>query len=167
MRWMTHQTAAVGLLLSLKFSIGAVVAGFFGSIVPDVIDQKLAKFFGFSKKGQQQVFGKVHRGFSHWFGLYLLIIIACDYLIIPQWLDEIIIGFGLGGLSHVLLDMLTTKGVPILPLTKKPRLSIPICITGHISEYIFLVVMCLGFVVYSRDDCLKYLDLARDFLSKI
>ena len=167
MRWITHQIAAVGLLFSLKFSLGAVAAGFVGSILPDIIDQKLAKTFGFSKRGQQRVFGRVHRGLSHWFGLYLLLILACNYLLIADWIKEIILGFAIAALSHVLLDMLTPKGVPILPLAKKPRLSLPICSTGSLGEYIFLMAICLIYVIYMRDECLHYLNLARKFLNQI
>ena len=62
-------------------------------------------------------------------------------------LSAIIIG--LGGISHVVLDMLTPSGIPLHPFSRKNKLSFKVCSTGSVGEYVFLGVMLvlLGFLL--------------------
>ncbi|MBQ7584785.1 MAG: metal-dependent hydrolase [Desulfovibrionaceae bacterium] len=145
MRWVTHQTAALGLALVLQLPLISVMASWFGGILPDVIDQRFSKGIvkSSSRASQQRVFGKIHRGFSHWFGWYLLFFVAAEKLPLPLLAEEILWGVGLGGVSHVMLDMLTPKGVPLWPIGGGVRMVIPFCKTGSWREYAFLLLMIL------------------------
>ena len=51
--------------------------------------------------------------------------------------DAILGGFAFGALSHVLLDLCTNKGVPLLPFGGFP-FSLRICATGSFGEYALL-----------------------------
>ena len=164
MRWLTHQSCAVGIALCSHMSWIGVCAAFFGGILPDIFDQKMAKACSVTKKGQQRVFGQVHRGISHWFGLYVLLILALDRYMFQASVHAIILGLAIGALSHVLLDMLTPKGVPLLPLSKKWRLAIPVCSTGSVREYMFLVTLWVGFLFLLRHDLASLLDRVAKFL---
>ena len=53
-------------------------------------------------------------------------------------------GFALGALSHTLLDMCTTRGIPLLPFGKK-RFSLRICSTGSLAEYAILAMTIIVF----------------------
>ncbi|MBQ9536728.1 MAG: metal-dependent hydrolase [Desulfovibrionaceae bacterium] len=164
MKWITHEVGAVGLAVTLQLPLTAVVAAFFGGILPDVFDQRVARVFSRSKKGQQRVFGAVHRGLSHWFGLYLALLFMVEVWPLPLLLQEVIWGLGLGAASHVLLDMLTPKGVPLLPFSRKLRLACPICSTGTWREYLFLALMTLTWLIVNREACFVLLGRLQRFL---
>ena len=57
--------------------------------------------------------------------------------------------WNVGGISHVVLDMLTPSGIPLHPFSRKNKLSFRVCSTGSVGEYVFLGVMLvlLGFLL--------------------
>lgn len=133
---------AVLAALSLTNSPLVIGSAFIGGILPDIIDQSRAKL-GKNRQAQQRIFNATHRGASHWFGWWLLLLLACAAL--PQTLlREVAAGFALGGLSHIALDMLTVRGVPLAPFTRKGSISLRFCKTGSWKEYIFLAAVTLG-----------------------
>lgn len=142
MRWLTHQMGGLLAAISLTGSPLVIASAFVGSILPDLIDQKRAGL-GKNRREQQRIFNATHRGASHWVGWWLALFIACAAL--PQLLlREAAAGLALGGLSHVALDMLTTRGVPLMPFTRKGSIRLRFCSTGSWKEYAFLAGMTLA-----------------------
>jgi inner membrane protein len=125
MKWITHQTAGVGAALALHLPLEGVVAACLGAILPDKLDQAIAK----RSRNPQRTFNQIHRGTTHWFGWWVaILLVAC---------------------SHVVLDMLTPSGIPLHPFSRKNKLSFKVCSTGSVGEYVFLGVMLvlLGFLL--------------------
>ncbi len=171
MKWGTHQTCGVGVALLLHLSPVGIFAAWAGSVLPDIFDQRVAGIFSISRRARQAVFASIHRGLSHWFFLWLCLFAAswgsfvdlCPVRpeILPS-LREFVYGLGLGGFLHVALDMLTPRGVPVIPFT---RLSIaaPLCRTGGASEYVFLVCLCIFFCFCWFQDFSVLRDFPRPF----
>lgn len=137
MKWITHQTGAVAACLALEMPVMVIGAAWAGSTIPDLLDQAISRL-GPTRKSRQKIFNKIHRGNSHWFGWWLGLFF-CGFL--PQWppyAGAICSGVALGALSHVFMDMLTTRGVPLMPFTARGRLSLGLCSTGTWREYVFL-----------------------------
>lgn len=142
MKWITHQTGAVFGALALSLPLPGILAAWLGAITPDLIDQRISAV-GCTRKKRQKIFNKLHRGASHWFGWWLgLFLLACA-LPWPVLARDILIGLFAGILSHIMLDLLTPRGVPLLPFTQKFRVALPICSTGALTEYLFLTAMLI------------------------
>lgn len=124
--------SALALQLS-PLGLGAAIAG---SILPDVIDQKRAAL-GASPQARQRIFNRTHRGASHWFGWWLALFILCS-TIRQTPLRELCAGLALGGVSHVILDMLTSRGVPLTPFSHRGNITLKFCATGSPMEYAVL-----------------------------
>ncbi len=156
MRWVTHQVGALAAAFWLQLPPAGLVAAWFGGILPDVFDQKLAGLY----KNRQQGFNRVHRGFTHWPGLWLAGLFAALVLLPPEgsFLSRpVCAGLTLGGLSHVVLDMLTVQGVPLLPFSRKKRFSLKLCKTGGAGEYAFLGTMLVSMWFFLRDNIMETL----------
>lgn len=150
MTWPTHQTGGIVAALALSLSLPSIIGAFLGSILPDVIDQTVSRLAP-GKRVRQKVFNKIHRGQSHWLGWWMLLFFLPLTVSLPVLARDVLAGIALGGLSHVVLDMLTPRGVPLLPVRQAVNLSIPVCSTGKFSEYVFLAfLICAGlFCVFS------------------
>ena len=61
-------------------------------------------------------------------------------------------GASVGGLSHVVLDMMTPQGIPLLPFTRKNRFSLHLCKTGSLGESAFCAAMIAAMAVFLRGD---------------
>ena len=97
MKWITHQTAGVGAALALHLPLEGVVAACLGAILPDKLDQAIAK----RSRNPQRTFNQIHRGTTHWFGWWVaILLVACSHLVPPHW-QPALLGIGLGGISHV------------------------------------------------------------------
>ena len=166
MRWVTHQVAAVAAALIIHLPPAGIAAAFVGGVLPDVFDQKIA---GLSRD-RQRAFNRVHRGVTHWFGLWLGVLALS--LVAPPGLPAewfalwrpVCFGLALGGLSHVVLDMLTPQGVPLLPFSRRNRFSLRLCRTGGLGEYIFLAAMLVGMGLFLRQDIIVPLRALRRVL---
>ncbi|MBO4301571.1 MAG: metal-dependent hydrolase [Desulfovibrio sp.] len=160
MKWITHQTAAVTLGVALHMPLAGLAALCGGAILPDVLDQRMARL-AVTRGGRQRLFNAVHRGTTHWFGWWLtLCAVAFSGAGVNGSVKDVCLGLGLGGLSHVLLDMLTPSGVPLGPLRRRPALSLKICATGSLGELCLLVAMVAAAWLFLREDVLE---LARMF----
>ena len=127
MKWITHQTAGVGAALALHLPLEGVVAACLGAILPDKLDQAIAK----RSRNPQRTFNQIHRGTTHWFGWWVaILLVACSHLVPPHW-QPALLGIGLGGISHVVLDMLTPSGIPLHPFSRKNKLSFKVCLSGR------------------------------------
>jgi len=170
-KWVTHQTVTVGAALVLAMSPAAVAAALAGAVLPDVLDQKRAAL----SRNPQRAFNRIHRGSSHWFGwwlaLFLLPVAAASPLSDWPVVADLLFGLGFGALAHVAQDMVTTAGVPLVPWTRKNKLSLRLFSTGSLGEYAFLaaaLVLC-GLILFQRFQngdagFTKYLDLVADLL---
>ena len=157
MKWITHQATAVAAALALHLPFGGVAAACAGAVLPDVLDQRMAGLAP-TRRGQQKIFNAIHRGTTHWFGWWLAVCVAA--LVLPGASlgtlgRDALLGLGFGGLSHVLLDMLTPSGVPLTPFSRQNKISLKLCSTGSLGEYCFLAcVVGLSWLLY-HDDLLR------------
>lgn len=163
MKWFTHQTVAVAAAIALHMPPAGIAAVFAGAVLPDVIDFKLAG------KGpqRQRNFNKIHRGISHWFGWYVLLLLCAMLLPLAPRETDLALGMAFGALTHIALDMLTPSGVPLIPPVPmvgsakgSGRISLNLCSTGSIQEYIFLVVTMAFFWLLAGDRMLQTLQKA-------
>lgn len=145
MKWITHQTAAVGMALVLHLPPAGVLASCLGAVLPDMLDQRAARL----TRNPQRTFNRIHRGVTHWFGWWLAIFLGAALLPAPPSVRALVLGLGFGGLSHIVLDMLNPSGVPLLPFSRKSRLALRVCSTGSVGEYVFLAAMlgCFALIV--------------------
>ncbi len=154
MKWLTHQSAAVAAALALQLPPAGIVAACVGAVLPDVLDQRLAGLAG-SKRARQRVFNRIHRGATHWFGWWLVLLLAGMVLPLPPVERAALLGVGFGGISHVILDMLTPQGVPLQPFSRKGRFSLKLCSTGSLGEYCFLAAIVAAAWLFLGEDVLR------------
>ncbi|MDD2967145.1 MAG: metal-dependent hydrolase [Desulfovibrionaceae bacterium] len=157
MRWITHQGVAVMAAIALGMPAPAVAATWAGAVLPDVMDQKIAAW---AFRNKQAGFNKVHRGATHWFGLWLALWLGALFIGVPEdflgmaaevW-HSMMAGLGFGGLTHVLLDMCTPAGVPMVPWSRKNKVSLNLCKTGSWGEYAFLGGSFLLFIIFFQQE---------------
>lgn len=142
MKWITHQTGAVVCGLALSLPLAGLAGAAMGAILPDLIDQ--TRSAAAPAKKRQQTFNRLHRGSSHWFGWWLALFLLLLALPLPPLARDAGAGLFLGGLVHVGMDLLTPRGVPVLPFWRKARLALPVCSTGSLREYLFLALIVGG-----------------------
>ena len=132
MKWITHQAAAVGMALVLHLPVEGVLASCFGAVLPDMLDQRVARL----TRNPQRTFNRIHRGVTHWFGWWLAIFLVAGLLPLPPHWRAVVLGVGFGALSHIVLDMLNPTGVPLHPFSRKnrfPCVSAPRAALGSMS----------------------------------
>ncbi|MBQ9405949.1 MAG: metal-dependent hydrolase [Desulfovibrio sp.] len=155
MKWITHQIGAVSLGLAWHLPLPGLAAICAGAVLPDMLDMRIAGLAA-TRAGRQRLFNAVHRGGTHWMGWWLALWIgALSVSGLPDMLRELALGLGLGGLSHVFLDMLTPAGVPLLPHARRPAVSLKICATGSLGEYCILALIVGAAWFFLRDDILS------------
>ena len=151
MKWATHQTMALMAAFAAGFPLVGLAAAWAGSVTPDVMDQRAASRAFF----RQRKFNQVHRKSSHWFGWWLAIWAWSLTGQLGPLPDAVVGGFGFGALTHVLLDMCTTHGVPLLPFAQK-RFSLKLCSTGSLGEYALLAMSIALFWIMKRPELVHF-----------
>jgi len=115
-----------------------------GSILPDIDEPN--SYAGRRNKGTSHLIKAVfgHRGITHSI-LGLAVLSALIYAVIYYYQLDIqyLYFFNIGYLSHILSDLLTKSGVPLLYPYKK-NLKIPIIRTGDKKEFIFRTIVYAG-----------------------
>lgn len=154
MKWLTHQSAAVAAALALQLPAAGIAAACVGAVLPDVLDQRLAGLAR-SKRARQRAFNRIHRGATHWFGWWLALFLAGMMLPLSPLERAALMGLGFGGVSHVILDMLTPQGVPLHPFSRKGRFSLKLCATGSLGEYCFLAAIAVAAWFFLGEDVLR------------
>lgn len=149
MKWITHQTGAVLGAVALALPLPGVVCASFGAVLPDVIDQRLSML---APGSSRKAFNRLHRGSSHWFGWWLLLFLAILAFPLPVLCRDAAAGFTFGGLTHIGMDSLTPRGVPVLPYSRRLKLALPVCSTGSLGEYIFLAAIIAAGLFLLRDN---------------
>lgn len=150
MNWFSHRVFAVGVAAMCKFDLAGMGIACLGSTIPDSIDFFLTKI-GFS-------FNKIHRKHSHawiWYALLLFLLYTGVYPFLAKNYGEILqftkyaLAFFLGIFSHIFLDMLTVKGVPIfINPNKKIAFKLVSTNTWTESVFIFLFFTAACFYLY-------------------
>lgn len=163
MKWIMHQTGAILAASALAIPLPGIAAAWAGAVAPDWIDQAVCRMLGAPGK-RQKIFNRIHRGTTHWLGWWLASFCIALALPLPAPLFALCIGFALGGVSHVILDMLTPQGVPVWPFSRKCKLSLPLCSTGKPSEYVFLAFLLIAAAFFWKEEIRPVLELALAFL---
>jgi len=166
MKWVTHQVGAFGAGMLLQLPLAGLAACVVGGILPDVFDQKLAGLF----RNRQKAFNNIHRGFTHWPGLWLgLLVAVCVFLPAGPFglVRAVLFGAAVGGLSHVVLDMMTPQGIPLLPFSRRNRFSLHLCRTGSLGEYAFCAAMIAAMVLFMRGDILNQAEACMRLISRM
>ncbi len=158
MKWVTHQSVAVGTVVLLGLPHAMVGGTVLGAIFPDMIDHSISRM----TPNPQKTFNAIHRGLSHWFGWYAVCVL---FFALSAWYPRsfgglhvnkdlllFVGGLGIGGLFHVLLDMCTPSGVPLKPYKFKERFSLKLFSTGSPQEYLFLALILALFAALGFDD---------------
>jgi len=129
MKWKSHiAIGAVYGFATAKYDFAIIGALAAGSVLPDVIDR-------FISMDNETLWNKVHRKMSHWWLIYIFLILISAYFGMSS-----VYFFFIGALMHIYADALTVSGVPFFnPLTagyglKEAR-------TGKISEFVFAGIM--------------------------
>lgn len=161
MKWITHEAVAVGGAYLLGMPPIGLAGVFAGSVLPDALDQGMARLLVF----RQLAFNRLHRGPTHWFGWWLAlfgaVVLQTKSLASGDPATLFVMGIGFGALMHVLLDMCTETGVPVAPWSKKHMMSLKLCKTGSVAEYGFLAASVLFFALMARKDLMRLLEEAK------
>ncbi|MDR1360003.1 MAG: metal-dependent hydrolase [Deltaproteobacteria bacterium] len=136
MKWVTHQAGALAAALTLKADPTLSAGLVFGAVLPDLAEHLLSR-------GDKSLFLRIHRGFLHWFGLYLALLVLVQGLSLPPTTLLALDGLLLGACSHLLLDALNPSGIPLFPFSRNPRLRLPLVSTGSLGEWCFLAGLLL------------------------
>ncbi len=73
MQWFTHKAAALAGAVAAGAPIAGLAGALVGSVLPDMVDRVLSA-------GDKRRWRQMHRQSSHWFGWYLVIIVAGIWL---------------------------------------------------------------------------------------
>lgn len=156
MKWITHQTGALLGAIALQLPMASVLMVIPGAILPDLADLKMARL-GDGGRHRQKVFSKIHRGTTHWFGWWLGLLFLALAFPLPSLIRDLVAGLALGAFSHVLLDLLNPKGIPLLPFGRKLRVATPVCSTGTYGEWLFLALLVSAGIIFIFNSILPLL----------
>jgi membrane-bound metal-dependent hydrolase YbcI (DUF457 family) len=121
------------------------VAFVIGNLMPDLLDNLFSL-------GSHKIWGKIHRKFSHWWVIYVILIALYKFDILQGAIGLIIFWFSLGCLSHLLLDLFTKSGIPMIhPFKNSKTIGIRIIRTGDVfSEFFIVCIISFLLFVLSR-----------------
>ncbi|MGL4798872.1 MAG: metal-dependent hydrolase [Cellulosilyticaceae bacterium] len=155
MTYKTHMIGGIALasvvhMTTLQMTemqmIGYYGATLVGALLPDIDHPK--SLISQYTLGLHYLFKKCkHRGFTHTLLAVGLLVVGLQ---VAFGMTPFVGGLGIGYLSHLLLDALNPRGVPLgYPLTKK-HLSITKVKTDSNGEYMVLgmLVMVAGYCIY-------------------
>ena len=137
-----HSDALIGQILALGTTIFALAIDYFFhlGIFQSINEQKTWSIIGFIAFIILYFFGysSDHRTFTHSLTALIAYTIAVSFIHVP-----IAIGFSSAYLSHLILDIMNKKKIPILyPLNF--GICFKICYANKIADKIF---MCIGFII--------------------
>jgi membrane-bound metal-dependent hydrolase YbcI (DUF457 family) len=138
MTWKSHTAVTAAITYAITLDPLFAAAASVGAVLPDRIEFMLPWL--------------KHRGNSHALALWILLvaIVAIAYASSTQigfkneaWNQMTYYGFAvvIGAIFHLLEDMCSVSGIPLLPTwlhpgQKAPTITVPLYKTGTISEYI-------------------------------
>ncbi|MGI6680615.1 MAG: metal-dependent hydrolase [Bdellovibrionota bacterium] len=94
-----------------------------------------------------------HRGFFHWPINAIIFIVIGAFTLSP-----FAFYFGVGYLSHCLLDALNAKGVPLFAPISLDKYRIARLKYGGIGERIYLILLALFILYFLKGDLMTYLE---------
>ncbi len=131
MKWVTHQASVACAAVWFKVDPAMGTGLLAGAILPDMLERMVSG-------RDTAIFNKIHRGFLHWFGLYVLGFAIAYYLDLDAYQKNMALGLMLGALAHLALDALNPSGIPLFPFAKKPRIGYNLLSTSTFKEWLFL-----------------------------
>ena len=141
MKWISHSTVTGVIVYAVTEDLMLTASAMVGAIVPDKIEGSPQQL-GFSSWRSR------HRGYSHWFPLYLILIAATAKLAkLYTPLAEgapFMIYFCVGAMLHIAEDAICGKVPFILPAQK---IGIKLFKVGSFREYLISVLIIL--IVYA------------------
>lgn len=145
MRLLSHTlmaaTGAAGILSFLAPHIGSTRAGVVIGVIAAISASKAPDKLEYLFMGIRWC---KHRTITHWPVLWLLLAFSGGYLISRIYeFAMFLVGFGVGGLIHLLGDWMTPKGIPTLFPVKKFFHSLRWCKSG-VSEFFIVVTFCIA-----------------------
>jgi inner membrane protein len=146
MKWVTHQAGALAAALAFQADPALSAGMVLGAVAPDLAEHTLSR-------GNRKLFFRIHRGFFHWPGLYLPLLVLVQGLSLPASSLLLLDGVLLGACSHLVLDGLNPSGIPLFPFRRNPRLGINLVATGSLGEWFFLagLLLLIGLCGYRLD----------------
>ncbi|MDR2819263.1 MAG: hypothetical protein LBB60_01840 [Desulfovibrio sp.] len=85
--------------LVLNLPPAGVLAACAGAVLPDVLDQRVARLAG-TGRGQQRAFNRIHRGATHWFGWWVALFLGALVVPLTPAMQTTLTGLCFGGLQH-------------------------------------------------------------------
>jgi inner membrane protein len=146
-----HTHIAGGLLFAFLFNVlgYAIPMAVIGSTFPDI---DLSFTYYIPPKGVKTTLFNTHRGITHHPAIVVLLFLLWVFLMnkYPQYKFywDFLYGFWVGYLSHLVLDAMTKKGIPV-GLGYYPRFSFRLMKTGGTGEkFVFglIVVLLIGVI---------------------
>lgn len=125
MTWISHKILSASLVFTATKDASAIIPTMIGSIFPDLIEY-------FMPGGWR----KNHRGISHWFVVYIALLIIA--LLVGS---RILTYFFIGCILHIVQDMISGT----VPLLSNNRMGVKLIRNGYIGEYlitVFVVIAC-------------------------
>ena len=149
----TGLLAGAGLALALDYPLLptalTAAASALGGVLPDLDHpkSKITQKFGVIGFFSSRLFR--HRGVLHTPTFHIAVSLALLLLVgQSSYIQYIIYGLLVGELSHLLLDALTPKGIPLLwPLTRQHISLLPIPTYGMIDHFIGRVSLITGVLI--------------------
>lgn len=146
MKWVSHKVLTFGIILMVTKDPVAAFCSVPGAVFPDWIEGSPPKGSGYWDWRTR------HRGFSHWFMLYFVILgsvyaarrYGCTFFGYPVLYDFLRF-FLVGALMHILEDAVCGK-VPFLFPSK--RYGIRLFTVGSFAEYFFVGAVLAGIYYY-------------------
>jgi membrane-bound metal-dependent hydrolase YbcI (DUF457 family) len=124
----------------------AVLGHIFGATAPDWLEIRV-------KSGEGTKTLIKHRTITHWLFLWVALYVFTTQLIagsfalpvvIPNFILELVLGFSIGGLLHLLTDLPNPAGIPIITPSGKHRFSLNLWKSGKNEVAITVVALLLS-----------------------
>jgi len=146
MNEVTGITPNITSIENMTFMLGAMA----GSLFPDIDCRN--SYIGRRARISSTIISGLfeHRGATH-APIIVTLFTAFLYLISKNFLPypfikTLLIGFYIGNLTHILLDMITKGGVPLLFPFTKTKFNLTKIKTGSIGEMVIFFIMIIAFV---------------------
>lgn len=141
--WLTHKITAAATAYACGCNLIESTIIMFGAILPDLLEYKLSR-------NNYYVWNMIHRRFTHYWLIYILLIILTLY-VSNNYYSKLICFIWLGALVHIFQDSLTMGGVPLInPF--KPHFRFGLFYVGTFKEvrYSFVYVCVCVSVIWLR-----------------
>jgi membrane-bound metal-dependent hydrolase YbcI (DUF457 family) len=118
-------------------------SGYFGGTAPDWLEISHAERQGSGSWQRKSVIP--HRTITHWFPVWLALVILDYYVFKYSYIlyGDILAGFVAGGWMHLLMDIPNSTGIPIATPLAKSRISLRWWKSGNAAEPVLSTVFVI------------------------